>query len=315
MKKMIFWFIKGFGIGAANIVPGVSGGTIALITGIFERLIDSIKSFDIKAIKLLFKGKFKEFVVYTDLVFLLIVFAGAVASIFSVAKLLGFLFEEHPIYVWSFFFGLILASVFFVGKTIKYITYQVFISFLVGTTGAVLLSLLSPANENTSFIYLVLCGIAGIISMILPGLSGSFVLILMGNYQLVMITSVNNFDLSILFPVSIGVVIGLPMFSRALSWIYKKYRDQTIATLTGFILGSLSILWPWKEKVYLKDANGIEIMKTNGDPIIQNYIKIMPEMNRELLLIFAVILTGILTIWLIERLATPEEIEADNNEF
>lgn len=310
MKEIIFWFAKGFGIGAANIIPGVSGGTIALITGIFERLIDSIKSFDLKAVRLLFKGKFKEFIKYTDLIFLLVVFSGAVASLFSFARLLGFLFEDYPIFVWSFFFGLILASVFFVGKTIENYTYQVFISFFVGTVIAVLLSFLNPATESTSFIYLILCGIAGIVSMILPGLSGSFILILMGNYQLVMITSINTLDVKILLPVAIGVVIGLPAFSHILSWIYKKFRDQTIATLTGFILGSLSILWPWKKTIYLKDENGIEIMKENGDPIIQSYVRYIPDViDREILLAFAIILSGILTIWLIERLSIKKNPE------
>ncbi len=301
---MILWFVKGFGIGAANIIPGVSGGTIALITGIFERLLDSIKSFNLTAVKLLFKGKFKEFVEYTDIIFLLTVFAGAIVSIFTLAQLLAFLFENYPVFVWSFFFGLILASVFFVAKTIERFTYQAFISFFIGTTIAVLLSLLNPATESTAFFYLILCGIAGIVSMILPGLSGSFVLILMGNYQLVMITSVNHLDFKVLIPVAIGIVIGLPSFSHVLSWIYKKFRDQTIATLAGFILGSLSILWPWKKEVLLQDENGIAIVKENGDAIIQSYIRYIPEtIDRDVLLAFAIALTGVLSIWLIDRLS------------
>ena len=150
--------------------------------------------------------------------------------------------------------------------------------------------------------------------MILPGLSGSFILILMGNYQLVMINSVNNLDFKILLPVAIGIVIGLPAFSHVLSWIYKKFRDQTISTLAGFILGSLSILWPWKKTVYLQDENGIEIVKENGDAIIQNYIRYIPEtIDREVLLAFAIALTGVLSIWLIDRLSAHKNTETTEN--
>ncbi|HPR60728.1 MAG TPA: DUF368 domain-containing protein, partial [Prolixibacteraceae bacterium] len=204
MKNYISLFIKGMGMGAANVIPGVSGGTIALITGIFEQLINAIKSFNTTALKLIFTGKFKAFAQHVNLNFLIAVFAGVVISILSIAKLFGFLLNHYPVYIMAFFFGLILASIFFVGKTINKLTITVVLTFIIGAATAISLSLLTPAQENSSLWYLLLCGVVATCSMILPGLSGSFVLILMGNYQLVMIDAVNNFDLKILLPVVIG---------------------------------------------------------------------------------------------------------------
>ncbi|MCD6556011.1 MAG: DUF368 domain-containing protein [Bacteroidales bacterium] len=304
MKDIISWFIKGFGIGAANVIPGVSGGTIALITGIFERLIDALKSFNLTSLKLLYHLKFKEFTKYTDLVFLISVFGGAVASIFTFARLLAYLFENYPVFVWAFFFGLIIASVYFVGKTIEKINLPVILSFIIGTAIAVWISVQNPAAENDAFFYLVLCGIIAIISMILPGLSGSFILVLMGNYQLVMIDSVNSLDFHVLLPVALGVVIGLPAFSNILSWIYKKYKNQTIASLTGFILGSLIILWPWKHAQYLIGSDGLKVLKANGEPVVSSYMRYLPEsFNLEVTLAIAFLILGVLSVWSVEHLA------------
>lgn len=236
-------------MGAANVIPGVSGGTIALITGIFERLINAIKSFNLTALRLLLKGKLKEFAAHTDLVFLIFLFAGIGIAILSFAKLLEFLFENHSTYVWSFFLGLVLASVWFVGKTVKKWHLGSVASFLVGTAIAILINVMTPASENSSVFYLFICGIVAICSMILPGLSGSFVLILMGNYQLVMIQAVNELNLAILLPVVGGAIIGLLLFSHFLSWLLKRFPHSTIALLTGFILGSLGVLWPWKNNL------------------------------------------------------------------
>ena len=304
MKDIISWFIKGFGIGAANVIPGVSGGTIALITGIFERLIDALKSFNLTSLKLLYHLKFKEFTKYTDLVFLISVFGGAVASIFTFARLLAYLFENYPVFVWAFFFGLIIASVYFVGKTIEKINLPVILSFIIGTAIAVWISVQNPAAENDAFFYLVLCGIIAIISMILPGLSGSFILVLMGNYQLVMIDSVNSLNFHVLLPVALGIVIGLPAFSNILSWIYKKYKNQTIASLTGFILGSLIILWPWKHAQYLIGSDGLKVLKANGEPVVSSYMRYLPEsFNLEVTLAIAFLILGVLSVWSVEHSA------------
>ncbi len=298
MKKYFLLFFKGLAIGAANVIPGVSGGTIALITGIFEELIDSIKSLNLKAIKLLFTGKFKEFAKHINLNFLIAVFAGVGISIFSLAKLLDFLFKNYNIWVWSYFFGLILASVYFVAKTIDKWNFSVVISFIAGTAIAVSITILTPASQNDNIFYLFLCGIVAVISMILPGLSGSFILILMGNYQLVMIDAVSDLNLKVLIPLIIGAVVGLISFSHVLSWIFKKFKNQTLATLAGFILGSLGILWPWKD----------EITKTFGNKIkVIGYDWHLPEnFNSEVIFAIVFMIIGYLSIILIEKTANKK---------
>ena len=307
IKQHIALFFKGFAMGAANVIPGVSGGTIALITGIFERIIDAIKSFNGTAIKLLFKGKIKDLIKYIDLYFLIAVFSGAVASVVTLARLLEYLFINYPVFVWAFFFGLILASVYYVGKTIKRWSLSVILTFLIGTAFAMIITFMNPATENDSFFYLIICGVVAICSMILPGLSGSFILILMGNYELVMIHAVNNFELNILFPVIIGAFFGLIAFSHILSWIYKKYKDQTISTLSGFILGSLGILWPWKNEIYKLDQTGNYVLK-NGEKIIQGYTRYFPDsFSSEVIFAALLMIAGIITISLIEKFASTKE--------
>jgi len=297
MKEFIGLFFKGMAMGAANVIPGVSGGTIALITGIFERLINAIKSFNLIAIKLLFSGKLKEFISHTDLYFLLAIFSGIGVSIITVAKLFAYLFEFYPIYIWSFFFGLILASVIFVGKTIEKWSASVIISFIIGVSSAISITLLTPASENDSFIYLLLCGVVAICSMILPGLSGSFVLILMGNYQLVMIDAINELRIDILLPVALGAAGGLLAFSYILSWVFKNFKDQTLSILTGFILGSLGIIWPWKNAI-------IEYFGEKEK--VTGYSYYSPEFNSEFYIAFGLIILGILTIWIMEKTASKK---------
>ena len=298
IKEYFIIMLKGMAMGIANVIPGVSGGTIALITGIFERLINAIKSFDLKAVKLLFKGKIKEFFDYTDLGFLIAVFLGVGIAIILVAKVFEFLFEQYPVYIWSFFFGLILASIFFVGKTVGKWRVSVIITFILGTALALLFTFLTPATENDSFLYLVLCGVVAICSMILPGLSGSFVLILLGNYQLVAIEAINNFRIDVLIPVGIGAVGGLIAFSHILSWLFKKFKDQTIGALTGFILGSLGIIWPWKDA----------IEETFGEKVkVVGYDFFLPQINMEFFIAVGIMAVGIISIWLMERTASDIE--------
>lgn len=300
MREHIAHFLKGFAMGVANVIPGVSGGTIALLTGIFERLINALKSFDVEAVRLLLKFKFKEFARHVDFGFLVAVFLGVGVSIISVAKLLEFLFQSYPVYVWSFFFGLILVSVWFVGKSIGKIDVPAAISFVAGAVVAFGLSVMNPATENTAFWYLIICGAVAICSMILPGLSGSFVLILMGNYQLIMIYAVSHFDMGIIIPVGIGVVVGLLAFSHFLSWLLSRYARQTMAVLTGFIFGSLGTIWPWKNPVYLMQ-DGVEVLK-NGKPIIQSYQTYFPqEFSVEVVVAILLMIAGMAALWALER--------------
>ena len=306
MKSYIIYFFKGLAMGVANIIPGVSGGTLALITGIFERLINAIKAFDIKALRLLIKGNWTAFAKKTDLYFLISLFVGIVIAIVSLAKVFDFLFKNYPVYIWAYFFGLVLASIYFVGKTIAKWNWIVILFFLLGTAFALYVSFLHPASENSNFWYLFLCGVVAICSMILPGLSGSFVLILMGNYQLVAIHAINNLDLGILFPVALGAIIGLIAFSYLLSWVFKHFKDQTLAVLTGFILGSLNVLWPWKTAEYLTTSTGEFVLK-HGEKIVSRYASIIPDqLNYEFWWGVVIIILGILTITAIELLASRD---------
>ena len=297
MKKYYMLFLKCIGVGIANIIPGVSGGTIALITGIFENIIDSIKSFDLQALKLLFTGKFKKFIEHTNLYFLIAVFGGAGTGIFALSFVLGSLFENYPKFVWAFFFGLILASVYFVSKKIKKWDLSVIISLIVGTLIAVLIiNVFDPAEQNSSYLYLFICGIVATCSMILPGLSGSFILILMGNYELVMIHSVKNLDLHVLVPLMVGAGFGLIAFSHVLSWVFKKYKDPTIAILSGFILGSLTLLWPWKTPIMEKFGDVKE-------KVIGYNWSYPASFTFEEIFAVALIVVGFISIWLLEKYA------------
>lgn len=294
MNQYISNFLKGIGIGSANVIPGVSGGTIALITGIFERLINALESFNLTAIKLFFKGDIKGFFKHTDFGFLVSVGCGVLVAVISIARLFEFLFREYPIYLWSFFFGMILVSIYYVGITIKQINIKTIIAFLVGTAIALFIAFGTPAKENSNLIYLIICGAVATCSMILPGLSGSFVLVLMGNYQLIMIDAVNNLDLKILLPVLFGGIVGLLAFSHLLSWIFKNYRDITIAVLTGFILGSMPIIWPWKNDI---------ITYYGSESKVTGYDYYFPEINIEFAIALVIILIGAGVIILTEKMA------------
>ncbi|NNC95212.1 MAG: DUF368 domain-containing protein [Chitinophagales bacterium] len=298
-------FFKGVAMGAANVIPGVSGGTIAFITGIYEKLINSIKSFDFAAVKMLFSGNFKDFREHVNLYFLIAIFAGVGVAIVSLAKLLEYLFVEYEILTMAFFFGLILASVLLVGKMIKQWGVISVSMLAIGTFIAVCLGFLNPATENSSTFYVFVCGIVAVCSMILPGLSGSYILLIMGNYLLVL-RAVSNFDIGILIPLLIGCVVGLVAFSHLLAFLFKKFHDGTVALLTGFVLGSLYIIWPWKETVYLKDESGSFITKDGGELIIESYQHYLPHLDSSLLFAFLLIIGGVLIVLMIDRLGASK---------
>jgi putative membrane protein len=202
---------------------------------------------------------------------------------------------------------LIVASVFYVGKTITKWTASVVVVFLIGAGVAIWVSFMNPATENESFIYLLICGVVAVCSMILPGLSGSFVLILMGNYELVMINAVNEGNIGVLAPVILGGIIGILALSHILSWVYKKYKDQTISILTGFILGSLSILWPWKIEIYRLNSFGEYILK-DGKKLVQGYDLYFPDaLNAEVILAIVLALVGFGIIALMEKYAGTQK--------
>lgn len=243
-------------MGAANVIPGVSGGTVAFITGIYERLINSIKSFDGKAIKLACGFKIREFAKHTDLIFLSMIMIGAVASILSLAKYVfkpAFATEHGKTLLWALFFGLIAASIPAVGKMVrKWGASRVFCALL-GCAIAVSMAFLGQAQGSENIFYLGLCGVVAMCSMIIPGLSGSFVLLLMGNYELVMVNAVDSLTsdfagaMKILTPVAVGAVVGLIVLSHFLSWLFRNYHDIAVSLIAGFIAGSLVVIYPWKD--------------------------------------------------------------------
>ena len=281
-------------MGIANVIPGVSGGTIALITGIYENLINSLKSFDIKSLNLITSIDILGFIKHTNLYFLLAVFGGSIVSVFSIASLFKYLFTHYPILIWAFFFGLIIASIYFIGKRISKWNTATIISLAIGTLVAISLSFMTPASENDNLFFVFICGIIGISGMMLPGLSGSFILILMGNYELLMVTAVTELNIVLLSVFLLGSAFGLMSFSHILSWVFKHYKNQTLALLTGFIIGSLSIIWPWKEVA--------ESIIIKGKEKIIAYNWYFPnELSTETILAILLILAGIVSVYALEN--------------
>lgn len=240
--------LKGMGMGAADVVPGVSGGTIAFIVGIYEELIDSIKSINGASLKLLFTGKIVAFWKAINANFLLSIVAGIGISIFSLAKIITYLLVTHPILVWAFFFGLVLASTWFVSKDIKQWNWKTILSFILGGVIAYYITVATPAETPTNLFFIFLCGAIAICAMILPGISGSFILVLLGKYFYIM-EAVKMLNIKVMLVFIGGAVIGITSFSRILSFALRKFHDITIAVLAGFMLGSLNKVWPWKETV------------------------------------------------------------------
>nr|WP_319269342.1 DUF368 domain-containing protein [uncultured Draconibacterium sp.] len=238
--------LKGMGMGAADVVPGVSGGTIAFITGIYEELINSIKSINLTAIKLLLSFKLAEFWKAINGTFLISVFIGVGISVFSLAKGLEYLLHHYPILVWSFFFGLIVASAIYVARSIKRWKADTIIGGLAGIVIAYLITVITPAEANTSYWFIFLSGAIAICAMILPGISGSFILVLLGMYKFIL-SAVGDMNIAVILTFLVGAAVGIIAFSNVLSWLLKKYHNTTIAVLAGFMVGSLNKVWPWKE--------------------------------------------------------------------
>jgi len=286
-------------MGAANVVPGVSGGTVALVTGIYERLINALKSCDLNALKLLFARDFKGAWQHVDGAFLSAILGGVVVSIVSLAKVLEYLLDNFEVLTMAFFFGLIAVSVISVGRTVKRWDASALIALVLGTVLAVSVAFLAPAGENANPGYLFLCGVIAICSMILPGLSGSFVLIIMGNYALVL-GAVGRFDMAILLPMALGCGLGLLAFAHLLGWVYAKYHDQTVALMTGFIVGSLAIVWPWKHTL-----TDIVTREGKDDKVITTGFEwFTPVLNDgSTLMALALMVVGGLMIWGMEKVS------------
>ncbi len=278
-------------MGAANVIPGVSGGTIAFVTGIYERLINSIKSFDGVALKLLLGRKFSDLIKHIDAGFLATLTFGVLVALLTLARVLDYGFTHHPILISALFFGLIAASIWSIFKMVKHWSSGAVFGLVIGCAIAVSMAFLPQAQQNESIFYLMICGVVAMCSMIIPGVSGSFVLILMGNYNLIMVDSLKNLgdmnfkeSLTILIPVGIGAVAGMAALSRLLSWLFSKFHDVAVATITGFVAGSLVTIWPWKNDIKAIFANGKE--KTTG------YERYLPEIDTNFWIAIAVMLIG-----------------------
>ena len=233
-------------MGTANKVPGVSGGLVAIAIGFYEELVFSLKKIDRQALQFLFYGKLAKFYSHINGQFLILILLGIIISYFSTSKLLDFLLERYEIYVWSLFFGLVIGTVYHLKKKISSWTRESIIILLSGIIIGIGISIMNPASENDNLIFVFVCGIVGISGMMLPGLSGSFILILLGNYELLMVRAITELNYMLLAVFLAGSVFGMLSFSHILAWVLKRYKDTTLALLTGFILGSLNIIWPWK---------------------------------------------------------------------
>ena len=260
--------VKGCAMGAADVIPGVSGGTIAFITGIYGTLLDSIKAFDLRALRLFFTGRWKEWWQKVNGSFLFSLLAGIGISIFSLAKLMTWLLENEPIGVWSFFFGLIIASSVLVAREIKHWNLWSVVSGVVGIVIAYYITVVTPTETPNAWWFIILSGAIAICAMILPGISGSFILLLMGKYLFIM-EAVHTLNIGVLALFAVGAVAGIISFSHVLSWLLKNYHNVTVSLLTGFMIGSLNKVWPWKETLTTSengDGAVVAVMERNVSP-------------------------------------------------
>lgn len=298
-KQKISLFLKGLLMGVANKVPGVSGGTVSFVIGFYEELIYSFKRINITAFKFLLNGRFKSFFQYSNAQFVALIMSGSIFSYFSASLVLDYFLKHYELYVWSWFFGMIIGSIYYIGKDFGKWTRRNFIFLVFGVTLGLGISFLTPAKENDNLWFVFICGIIGVSGMTLPGLSGSFILILLGNYVLLLVDSVNvllnvlvsllsgNFEvlsdpikiryLKIIVVFTGGSAFGLVSISHVLGYVLKRWNKIVNAIIIGFITGSLGIVWPWKNKVYVTD-NGNFLFDQKGNKIVENYQRFIPEL-------------------------------------
>lgn len=321
-------------MGAANKVPGVSGGMVSFVFGFYEELIYSLRKVNYKAFLLLVNGRFKSFYDYVNGTFLLLVMGGSVFSYFSVSLLLDYFLRHYELYVWSSFFGMIIGSIYYISKDFNDWKKSNIISMVLGILIGIAISFMNPAKENDNLWFVFFCGIIGVTGMTLPGLSGSFILILMGNYVLLLVDSVTmlyktfidvftgdfNFMksaeriryLKIIAVFTLGSGFGLVVTSHILGYVLKRWHQLVTAIIIGFITGSLGIVWPWKKVVY-KIIDGKTLLDINGDKVIENYKRYFPDFSQqETWIAIFFIFFGALLVLLIDRYGS--EHKEYNNE-
>jgi uncharacterized membrane protein len=323
LKDRVFLVVKGLGMGAANKVPGVSGGVVAFVAGFYEEFIYSLQRVNKTAIKLLINGRFKSFYRYINGKFLSLLFLGMIVSYFSVSKVLDYFLKNHELYVWSLFFGMIMGSIYYINKDFKDWYLKSIVSLIIGISLGIAISFLDPAMENDNLFFVFFCGIISVSGMTLPGFSGSFILILLGNYILLLVDSVNalydtfsevitgDFSviqnevrlrlLKVLSIFTLGSVVGLVSFSHVLSYVLKHYKSITTASIIGFIVGSLGVVWPWKITIFKTEINGNFMLDSRGEKIISNYKRFLPQMETQTYIAIGYILLGIAVVLVLER--------------
>jgi len=282
-------YLTGFAMGCADIVPGVSGGTIAFISGIYETLINAIKSFNFTAIRKVLKFDIGGFIDHTALRFLITLALGIGTAILLLANLLSDLLENQPTYIFAFFAGLIIASILAIGITVKW-GLPSLIAFIIGAVFAfVIVSLPQTGDGDHSTIVLFLSGSIAICAMILPGISGSFILLILGQYKYIL-EAVKGFEFGVIIPVALGCVVGIIVFSRVLSWLLKNYVDVTVATLTGFMLGSLKLIWD-------NATNAESVAKMNTSGVLD---------SGQIIFALVLVVVGFIVVSLIDHLQSGE---------
>ena len=286
-------------MGAADVVPGVSGGTIAFITGIYEELITAINNINFSLFKTWKRDGFKAAWAQLNGNFLLALFVGIFISLLSLAKVVGWLLDNEPVLLWSFFFGLVAASVIFVGKEIKKWNAGTLVALLVGAAIAFYITLLPPSGNSDSLPYLFLSGALAVCAMILPGISGAFILVLLGSYKTIL-SAVDELDLGIIAVVGAGAIFGLLSFARLLKWMFSNYKNITLAILTGFILGSLNKIWPWKRILETSTIGEKEII------VDQNTSPFAYDGDPELIFALIAAIVGFSLIFILERFASKK---------
>lgn len=318
-KEFVFLYLKGMAMGAADVVPGVSGGTIAFITGIYEELLNTIKGFNLSVFTTLKNDGIVATWKQTNATFLAVLFAGIFTSVISLAKGITFLLDTYPILLWAFFFGLIVASSIIIGRYIKTWGVKELVAIVVGGVVAFYITVAAPSQIPEGLIYIFLAGCIAICAMILPGISGSFILLLLGAYATVLgsisglvdgLKAVDT-DMILEFGINIavfigGCIVGIIAFSNFLSWMFKKAYSTTMALLTGFMIGSLNKVWPWKETTqYRTNSHGEEVpfLQTNVSP---NYFEELTGEPSQLWLAVGLCVAGFLLVFVMEKMASQK---------
>lgn len=307
-KQLLGITLRGMAIGAADVVPGVSGGTIAFISGIYEELIHSISSINLKALKILRKEGIKPFWKHINGTFFVALLLGIAISVLTLANLVTYFLNEHPVMVWSFFFGLVLASVYIIIRTIdKWSVFSV-ISLMVGTAGAAYIATLHVTASGGDLWYIFVSGAIAICAMILPGISGAFILILMGSYGIVM-QGLKELDWLLISVFASGCLVGILSFSHLLKYLFANFKNLLLAFLTGTLIGSLLKVWPWKNNfgdapVVIHSDGREEWMQVNVWP--KDYLNIVDGANSSANIFYAVLLmiAGFMVIYTLEKVGT-----------